>query len=84
MLQAVNRFYDSYYFRPRVVWRIVREALWDTHERERLYHEAVAFLRVRAERWKVARKGLEKTPIVPLPRIETTPRPGGAGDSQRA
>ena len=33
MMDAVNRFYDSYYFRPRVVWRIVRKALWDAHER---------------------------------------------------
>ena len=29
MVEAVNRFYDSYYFRPRVAWRIVRDALWD-------------------------------------------------------
>ena len=29
MVDAVNRFYDSYYFRPRVAWRIVRDALWD-------------------------------------------------------
>jgi hopanoid biosynthesis associated radical SAM protein HpnJ len=41
MMAAVNRFYDSYYFRPRVVWRIVRDALWDAHERQRLYSEAV-------------------------------------------
>jgi hopanoid biosynthesis associated radical SAM protein HpnJ len=57
MMEAVNRFYDSYYFRPRVAWRIVREALWDAHERKRLYHEAVSFLRLRAERWKYAKKG---------------------------
>src|SRR2546422_4555651 len=30
--------------------RIVRKALWDAHERKRLYHEAVAFLRLRGER----------------------------------
>jgi hypothetical protein len=53
----VNRFYDEYYFRPRVAWRIVREALWDSHERKRLYHEAVEFLRLRAERLKWARQG---------------------------
>src|SRR5690348_9478233 len=52
MMEAVNRFYDSYYFRPRVVWRIVREALWDAHERKRLYNEAVSFLKLRAERWR--------------------------------
>ncbi len=56
MMAAVNRFYDSYYFRPRVVWRIVRDALWDSHERRRLYTEAVDFLRLRAERWRYARR----------------------------
>jgi hopanoid biosynthesis associated radical SAM protein HpnJ len=56
MMAAVNRFYDSYYFRPRVVWRIVRDSLWDAHERKRLYNEAVEYLRVRSERWKYARK----------------------------
>jgi hopanoid biosynthesis associated radical SAM protein HpnJ len=55
MMAAVNRFYDSYYFRPHVVWRIVREALWDRDERRRLYDEAVEYLRVRSERWKYAR-----------------------------
>jgi hopanoid biosynthesis associated radical SAM protein HpnJ len=56
MMAAVNRFYDSYYFRPRVVWRIVRDALWDSHERQRLYTEAVEYLRVRSERSKYARQ----------------------------
>jgi hopanoid biosynthesis associated radical SAM protein HpnJ len=55
MMAALNRFYDSYYFRPQVVWRIVRHALWDGHERRRLYHEAVEYLRVRAERQKYVR-----------------------------
>jgi len=59
MMAAVNRFYDSYYFRPRVAWRIVRDALWDRHERQRLYHEAVEFLRLRAERWRYAQRGVQ-------------------------
>jgi hopanoid biosynthesis associated radical SAM protein HpnJ len=59
MMAAVNRFYDSYYFRPRVVWRIVRDALWDKYERQRLYEEAVEYLRVRSDRWKYARKRQE-------------------------
>jgi hopanoid biosynthesis associated radical SAM protein HpnJ len=50
MMAAVNRFYDSYYFRPRVIWRIVREALWSADERKRLTHEAIDFLRLRAQR----------------------------------
>jgi radical SAM superfamily enzyme YgiQ (UPF0313 family) len=57
MMSGVNRFYDEYYFRPKVVWRIVKEALWDGHERKRLYHEATEFLKLRAERLKWAREG---------------------------
>ncbi|MGO8788982.1 MAG: hopanoid biosynthesis associated radical SAM protein HpnJ [Terriglobia bacterium] len=57
MMAGMNTFYDSYYLRPRVVWRIVKKALWDSHERKRLYGEAVEYLRVRAERWKYVRNG---------------------------
>jgi hypothetical protein len=60
MMGAVNRFYDSYYFRPRVAWRIVRNAFQSSDERKRLYHEAVEFLRLRAERLKYVRSGLNK------------------------
>ncbi len=76
MMDAVNRFYDSYYFRPRIVWRIVGKALWDSHERKRLYHEAVDFLRLRADRWKYARGASlaanAGTPIV----ADSRPSPG--------
>jgi hypothetical protein len=60
MMAAMNRFYDSYYFRPRVVWRIVRHALWDAGERRRLYHDALGFFRVRAERRKYAQSAARK------------------------
>jgi len=68
MMGGVNRFYDDYYFRPKVAWRIVREALWDSHERKRLYHEATSFLKLRAERLKWVRQGgdIDKT-IVSVP-----------------
>ena len=75
MMAGVNRFYDAYYFRPKVAWRIVRGALWDAHERKRLYNEAVAFLRLRAERWKWARNGQEKKPMVAVPAVESPGRP---------
>lgn len=75
MMAAVNRFYDSYYFRPRVAWRIVRDALWDAHERKRLYHEAVEFLRLRAERWNWVRKAPQE-PLVGVPAVE--PEAGSA------
>ncbi len=88
MLAAVNRFYDSYYFRPRIVWRILREALWDGHERKRLYEEAVSFLRLRAERWKWARKqsnsGASKPPRIAVPGIEPRPAAEIPTESQSA
>jgi hopanoid biosynthesis associated radical SAM protein HpnJ len=59
MMAGMNRFYDQYYFRPRVIWRIVREALWDATERKRLYNEAVEYLRLRTERWRYARSAAQ-------------------------
>lgn len=76
MMEAVNRFYDSYYFRPRVAWRIVREALWDAHERKRLYHEAVSFLKLRAERWRYAKNG--HAPAKQPPTVGSIPTPTSA------
>jgi hopanoid biosynthesis associated radical SAM protein HpnJ len=68
MMGGVNRFYDEYYFRPKVVWRIVREALWDSNERKRLYHEAVDFLKLRSERWKWVREGGDEgKPMISVP-----------------
>ncbi len=51
-LEAVHRFYDEYYFRPKAIFRIVRKAVFDSVERKRLYKEAKAFLKLRAERKK--------------------------------
>src|ERR1700685_1132056 len=78
MVTGVNKFYDEYYFRPRVAWRIVRDALWDAHERKRLYHEAVSFMKLRHDRIKVAKKGVQKRAMVQVP-----PMPQ-AGESQGA
>jgi hypothetical protein len=50
-----------------VAWRIVRDAIWDSHERKRLYHEAVDFMKLRRDRWKVARKGVQKRVVVDVP-----------------
>jgi hypothetical protein len=46
----VERFYDRYYFRPRIIFGIVRRALFKTRERQRLYKEAHEFFRLRAKR----------------------------------
>lgn len=43
IVDVVERFYDRYYFRPRIIFSIVRRALFKTRERQRLYKEAHAF-----------------------------------------
>jgi len=50
IVQAVEHFYDRYYFRPRIIFRIVRRAVFNGHERRRLYKEAKEFLQLRAKR----------------------------------
>lgn len=50
IVQAVEHFYDRYYFRPRIIFRIVRRAAFNSHERKRLYKEAKEFLQLRAKR----------------------------------
>ena len=50
MMQAVEYFYDQYYFRPRIVARIVKKAIFDSKERNRLYKEAQEYLSLRAKR----------------------------------
>src|SRR6202050_2540073 len=85
MVESVNRFYDEYYFRPRVAWRIVREALWDSHERKRLFHEAVDFMKLRHDRRKVAKKGVQKKAMVQVTAPPMEPQTSGAaGESQGA
>ena len=64
MLAGVNRFFDEYYFRPRIIWRIVREALWDADERKRLTSEATDFLKLRFQRRRMARKGIQKKDFI--------------------
>jgi hopanoid biosynthesis associated radical SAM protein HpnJ len=50
LLEWVERFYGEYYFRPKAAWRIVRKAIFDGHERRRLYKEAREYMTLRAKR----------------------------------
>lgn len=50
ILKAVEDFYGRYYFRPRIIWRIVRRAVFDGRERRRLLREGREFLKLRARR----------------------------------
>ncbi len=55
IMKNVEYFYDSYYFRPRVVARIVKKAIFDSNERKRLYTEARQFLKLRSKRQEFVR-----------------------------
>jgi hypothetical protein len=57
MLDWVHQFYDEYYFRPKVVARIVKGAVFNRNERKRLYKEAREFLATRARRRKLVEAG---------------------------
>jgi len=50
MMEWVDRFYDEYYFRPKAAWRIVRKAVFNGHERQRLYKEAKSYMSLRSKR----------------------------------
>src|SRR5271155_577358 len=52
LVEWVERFYGEYYFRPRVVWRVVRKAIFDSSERNRLSKEAREYMALRSKRKK--------------------------------
>ncbi len=56
LVEAVERFYGEYYFRPRVVWRLVRKALINADERRRLAKEAREYLSLRSKRKRFVRQ----------------------------
>jgi hopanoid biosynthesis associated radical SAM protein HpnJ len=50
LVEAVEQFYGEYYFRPRVIWRVVRKAIFNSDERRRLTKEAREYLALRSKR----------------------------------
>ena len=50
LVDAVECFYGEYYFRPRVIWRVVRKAIFNSAERRRLTKEAHEYLSLRSKR----------------------------------
>jgi len=56
LVDAVERFYGEYYFRPRVVWRVVRKAVFNSVDRRRLAKEAREYLLLRSKRKQFVRE----------------------------
>ncbi len=52
LMDAVEQFYAEYYFRPKVVWRVVRKAIFNGEERRRLAKEAREYMTLRSKRKK--------------------------------
>ena len=50
IVEAVENFYSRYYFRPRIIFRILRRAMFDARECKRLFTEAKEFFELRAKR----------------------------------
>lgn len=57
IVEAVEYFYGRYYFRPRIIFRILRRAVFDNDERRRLFKEAREYLELRAKRKRFSRTG---------------------------
>lgn len=56
LVDWVERFYGEYFFRPKVVWRIIRKAILDGAERRRLFKEAREYLALRNKRKQFVRQ----------------------------
>ena len=52
LVEWVEKFYGEYFFRPRVAWRIVKNAMFDSNDRKRLYKEAREYMALRSKRKK--------------------------------
>jgi radical SAM superfamily enzyme YgiQ (UPF0313 family) len=50
LVDWVERFYGEFYFRPKVVTRLIGKALFNGDERRRLYKEAREYLALRSKR----------------------------------
>ncbi|MEW6543944.1 MAG: hopanoid biosynthesis associated radical SAM protein HpnJ [Nitrospirota bacterium] len=55
MVEMVERFYERYYFRPKVIFRFLRRMAADSYERRRLLSEAREYFSTRAKRHRFAR-----------------------------
>jgi hopanoid biosynthesis associated radical SAM protein HpnJ len=71
LVDWVERFYGEYFFRPRVIWRIVRKAIFNHDERRRLAKEAREYMALRAKRKKFVADQRAAKPA---------PAPAGTGD----
>jgi hypothetical protein len=62
----VHRFYDEYYFRPKAAFRVIWKAIVN-RDVPRLYVEAKAFMKLRAQRNKMVKVARSRQADPPAP-----------------
>jgi len=60
VMEMVHKFYDEYYFRPKVWVPIVFGSLFNNADRKRLYKEARDFLKLRSARNRAVKEARQK------------------------
>src|ERR1700734_2913872 len=63
LMDWVERFYGEYYFRARVIWRMVRKVIFNSHDRKRLTKEAREYMALRTRRKKFILEQRQQTPV---------------------
>jgi radical SAM superfamily enzyme YgiQ (UPF0313 family) len=63
LMDWVERFYSEYYFRTRVIWRMVRKVIFNSHDRKRLTKEAREYMALRARRKKFISDQRQQTTV---------------------
>ena len=61
VMEMVHRFYDEYYFRPKAAIRVIWKAVVN-RDVPRLYVEAKAFLKLRAQRNRMVKEARRRQP----------------------
>jgi hopanoid biosynthesis associated radical SAM protein HpnJ len=67
LVEWVEKFYGEYYFRPKVVWRVVRKAIFNSTERKRLTKEAREYMALRSKRRKFVADSKAAAQAAPAP-----------------
>jgi len=63
LMDWVERFYSEYYFRTRVIWRMVSKVIFNSHDRRRLAKEAREYMALRARRRKFISDQRQQTTV---------------------
>ena len=72
LVEWVERFYGEYYFRPKVAFRLVSKAIFDSNDRKRLYKEAREYLALRSKRKQYVKDQSRQKEEQPPPPVLST------------